>query len=131
MKNVCLTCYYENHNENRFCTQCGARLYEIGALTPRLVILNENKEKEIIFLNNIHNTIGRDVENDVVIDDTKISRFHASIYYEQGHYRLKDLHSKNGVYLNGKKIADPERLSEGYLIRLGSTIFRFEISQHY
>ena len=131
MKNVCSTCHYENLIENRFCTQCGGRLQPVETATPRLTILNENEKKDVIILNNTHNTIGRDIENTVVIDDERISRRHASIYYHQGHYWLKDFDSKNGIYLNGKKISNPERLSDGYLIRMGSTIFRFEISQHY
>jgi predicted component of type VI protein secretion system len=63
-------------------------------------------------------TIGRAPDSTLVLESRSISRHHARIFYEGGHYWLKDLDSANGTTLNGKKIklqmlADKDRISFG------------------
>ena len=48
--------------------------------------------------------IGRDAKNDIVIDNSSISRSHAMISLVGGEYRLKDNNSLNGVFVNGRKV---------------------------
>lgn len=49
--------------------------------------------------------IGRDCQNDWVIDDLTVSRFHAEITAQgSGNYLLVDLGSANGTYLNGETV---------------------------
>jgi pSer/pThr/pTyr-binding forkhead associated (FHA) protein len=50
-------------------------------------------------------TIGRAPDCNVVLNERSVSRHHARIFYESGHYWLKDLDSANGTKLNGKKIS--------------------------
>src|SRR5260370_24501633 len=45
--------------------------------------------------------LGRGVHNAVRIHDTEVSRAHARIERVEGKYRLTDLHSSNGTFVNG------------------------------
>jgi len=49
-------------------------------------------------------TIGRSSENDLVIDNIKVSRFHARVINQSGNWVIEDLNSSNGTFVNGKKI---------------------------
>jgi hypothetical protein len=64
--------------------------------------------------------IGRDPQNDVVLDDRRVSRKHAEIRLRLGRYTLYDLQSTNGTYVNGRRVAekvldDGDRISVGGL----------------
>lgn len=48
--------------------------------------------------------VGRNPACDIHIDDKNISRIHASFYYENTSWFIMDKDSKNGTYLNGKKL---------------------------
>jgi FHA domain-containing protein len=50
--------------------------------------------------------IGRDHENDIVLDDPRVSRKHAEIRLRLGRYTLYDLQSTNGTYVNGRRVAE-------------------------
>ena len=50
--------------------------------------------------------IGRDQQNDVVLDDPRVSRKHAEIRLRLGRYTLYDLQSTNGTYVNGRRVAE-------------------------
>lgn len=49
-------------------------------------------------------TIGSSPENDFVIDDPSVSRTHAEIVAEDGAFRLRDLDSKNGTWVEGMRV---------------------------
>jgi pSer/pThr/pTyr-binding forkhead associated (FHA) protein len=68
--------------------------------------------------------IGRSLENDLVLPDQSISRHHASIAMIDGAFRLKDLNSQNGSYVDGKRIGETS-LHDGDKIRLGDAHFQF------
>lgn len=63
-------------------------------------------------------SIGRWEDNDIVIDDRWISRYHARIRREGDQYILEDLDSKNGTIVNGQRIVGPVTLSDGDEIQL-------------
>lgn len=48
--------------------------------------------------------IGRKLDNDLVIQESMVSRYHAEIRFEDNQFRLHDLQSTSGTYLNQKKI---------------------------
>ncbi|MFQ5575787.1 MAG: FHA domain-containing protein [Anaerolineae bacterium] len=48
--------------------------------------------------------IGRGSDCDVIINDRQISRHHAKIIRENDQYKLLDLKSKNGTFLNGVQL---------------------------
>jgi pSer/pThr/pTyr-binding forkhead associated (FHA) protein len=63
-------------------------------------------------------TVGRSCESQVVINVRSVSRQHARIFYEGGHFWIKDLDSANGTQVNGKKItlqmlADQDKICFG------------------
>ena len=65
-------------------------------------------------------TIGRHSANDIQIDSLSISRDHAKISEQNGHFRLVDLDSNNGTWLNGKRLRQPTLLEANDEIRLGN-----------
>jgi cytochrome P450 / NADPH-cytochrome P450 reductase len=67
--------------------------------------------------------IGRAPENDIVVSDPTVSRQHAEIRNVSGAYRIVDLDSSHGTFLNGQRVTD-EALSEGDIVRVGSSTFR-------
>ncbi len=48
--------------------------------------------------------IGRHSDNDIVIENIKVSRYHARLIKENDNWFIEDLGSSNGTYVNGKKI---------------------------
>jgi DNA-binding NtrC family response regulator len=65
--------------------------------------------------------LGRDKNCDVHLEGTETSRQHAEIRREGSLYVLRDLGSRNGVYVNGKAISDAP-LAPGLVLRLGEWI---------
>jgi hypothetical protein len=65
------------------------------------------------------NSIGRMPDNDVVVADPSVSRRHCAIivHHSRG-CELHDTASKNGTFLNGKKIHGPTRLVSGDIIKM-------------
>lgn len=51
-------------------------------------------------------TIGRSNDNDIVCDNSNVSRHHAIIYIKYNHFYIKDTESANGTYVNGRRIAE-------------------------
>lgn len=49
--------------------------------------------------------IGRRIENDVVIEDARVSRYHSQLRVINGRYELFDLSSSGGTYINGARIS--------------------------
>lgn len=64
-------------------------------------------------------TIGRSEEADVAIDNTAISRLHASLELKNGVHFLTDLGSTNGTTVNGERISTPVPVSETDAIAIG------------
>jgi len=71
-------------------------------------------------------TIGRLRRCEITVTDDSVSRYHARITYKDGHYILQDLESRNGTYVDGKRITDAVILTEGNHIAVGGEIFQFE-----
>jgi hypothetical protein len=72
-------------------------------------------------------TIGRDPQNDIVIPQSTVSGFHATIQYVNGHFQLEDDRSTNGTYLEGRRLEPdkPVRLKSGDSIKFATFEFRF------
>lgn len=73
--------------------------------------------------------IGRSVEADLSIEgDPRMSRRHARLSYQAGHYVLEDLGSSYGTLLNDRPITGPARIQPGDRIQLGETILLFTLN---
>lgn len=67
-------------------------------------------------------TIGRDITNDIVINDPEISRHHTRMIRTPSGYTVEDLRSTNGTFVNRQRLTGPYTLSSGDLIGLGETV---------
>jgi pSer/pThr/pTyr-binding forkhead associated (FHA) protein len=72
-------------------------------------------------------TIGRDNENDIVIDSITVSRCHAVLLRDDAGVRLIDLESTNGTLVNGVPAQpdEPMQLMNGNIIQLGYVWARY------
>ncbi|HUT55605.1 MAG TPA: adenylate/guanylate cyclase domain-containing protein, partial [bacterium] len=70
-------------------------------------------------------TFGRLPDSGLVLTDALVSRKHAEIRRAGGAYRIVDLNSLNGVYVNNLKITD-EQLAHGDVIAIGEARILFE-----
>ena len=73
-----------------------ARLVAVGASTPREYRLRAGQT-----------SIGYAKDNDIVLDASTVSRYHAVIRRRIGGYTLTDLESTNGTFVNGLRIKNP------------------------
>lgn len=71
-------------------------------------------------------TMGRSLNNDVVIENPYISKNHLEIYKEGSKYTLRDLNSANGTFINGKKLLGETELKDGDIINIGNIKFEFK-----
>jgi pSer/pThr/pTyr-binding forkhead associated (FHA) protein len=65
--------------------------------------------------------IGRLPECEVLLQDTLVSRMHARISVQSNSVLVEDLHSTNGVYVNGQRVQHSTVLREGDRILIGTT----------
>jgi pSer/pThr/pTyr-binding forkhead associated (FHA) protein len=65
---------------------------------------------------------GRDETCDIFLPERPISRQHVKIYRHNDNYYVQDLESKNGTWLNGKKIEGNHPLSNGDVIELAKAV---------
>jgi hypothetical protein len=72
-------------------------------------------------------TIGRSLDNDVVISDQTVSGHHCQIAQEDnGNYSIRDIGSRNGTYVNGKRIHGKEILSLSDSVQIGNTTLHWQ-----
>ena len=70
--------------------------------------------------------IGRVASEGVfVVDDDRVSRRHARIVIKGDSVRVTDLDSRNGVFVDGKRVLDETFPRLPRLLRVGQTLFRF------
>lgn len=70
-------------------------------------------------------TVGRAVENDIVVSSEAVSRHHATFEQDAaGNWLVRDNQSKNGVQVNGTTVQEM-RLQPGDIVQVGNFVFRF------
>jgi two-component system response regulator HydG len=72
--------------------------------------------------------IGRAPDNEIVLPENAVSRYHAEIERRHGNYFVSDLDSKNGVFVNEVR-RDNFRLHRGDRVTVGDTTLVFEAPQ--
>lgn len=70
-------------------------------------------------------TIGRSLDNDIVIDETSVSRRHAQLRRRYGQYVIYDLGSRGGTLVNGHPVREAT-LDHGDVVSLGGVELLFE-----
>jgi hypothetical protein len=67
-------------------------------------------------------TIGRAMTNDLILQDSTVSRQHAVLRFLNNRWVIQDQNSTGGVYINGNR-AKEKRLRDGDQIQIGSAVF--------
>ena len=101
-----------------------------SGLVPRLLALNpgNSRAREFVLAQKEQVFVGSDeATNDLALPVNGVSRRHASIIYGDGRYRIIDLNSTNGTFVNGRRV-DSTILQNGDEIRFGPACFVFSAS---
>jgi diguanylate cyclase (GGDEF)-like protein len=69
--------------------------------------------------------IGRDTVNDIVLEDTEVSRRHARLEARGTSWVLMDVGSTNGTFVNDRELDGCVRLKGSDRLKIGSHIFKF------
>jgi hypothetical protein len=141
----CPECGFQNPEAANYCSKCGALLVkeDVGAETtqtytpdemadedgplddiaaegPALVVRSGGgRAGEHFIPQNERTTIGRSPDNDIFLDDVTVSRKHAVLLQSEGEFRIEDLGSLNGTFVNRRRIDSPARLQSGDEVQIG------------
>ena len=75
-------------------------------------------------------TLGRDLDNQVIIQDPEVSRNHLRFSAIAGGYRVEDLNATNGTFVNGERLIGTLDLVPDDVIRLGTMVqLQYVVSQ--
>ena len=86
---------------------------------PKLILTN-GLEKRVVPLVDVALTVGRDPDNAVTIESPDVSRRHCRFEPDgPGHWRVVDLGSKNGTFLNGRPVTAPHRIAIKDTVTIG------------
>ena len=89
-----------------------------------LRVVSSDAGKQVFELNSDRMTIGRSSVCDLRVEEPSISSEHARFVHAEDGWRIINLLSTNGVFVNDKKVFS-HLLSDGDEIRLGRTLLRF------
>lgn len=92
-------------------------------MSPKLLVINPEHCMEVQFEQQI--TMGRDVFNSLSLQDPEVSRSHAIIFEQDGEMIIKDLKSRNGIYVRGEKFVETT-IQPGDEIIVGATVMIYE-----
>ncbi len=70
-------------------------------------------------------TIGRGLNNDIILEDTRVSRHHAQLRYRARRFWVADVGSTNGTFVNGEAVEE-QALNDGDVISLGGLELTFK-----
>ena len=70
------------------------------------------------FLLSAETTLGRAPGCGVQIDDVRVSKLHARLFFHDGAWYLEDLGSTNGTQLDGEAVVGPTRIKRGARIQI-------------
>ncbi|MEX0666070.1 MAG: FHA domain-containing protein [Acidimicrobiia bacterium] len=148
----CRRCGHENEVEANFCSSCGEPLgeedttvsleliegrraleQEIGHLLDQLadgmgmlIVRRGPNAGSTFVLASDNTTLGRDPESDIFLDDVTVSRHHAVIEREEGHYEVRDAGSLNGTYVDRERI-ETSKLGDMSELQVGRFVLTFVV----
>jgi ABC transport system ATP-binding/permease protein len=86
----------------------------------KLVIEDDEGNRQEIPVDGLDEvTLGRAPGNTVQLTERNVSRKHARFFPQAGTLVVEDLHSANGILVNGHKVTEPRALQDGDLLRIG------------
>ncbi|MCA9916012.1 MAG: TIR domain-containing protein [Anaerolineae bacterium] len=75
--------------------------------------------------------LGRDITNDILINDVEVSRHHLRFSRSLNGYMVEDLGSTNGTFVNGRRVTGAMEIHAGDMIGLGETVtLQVEVLEH-
>lgn len=108
-------------------TQIQMDAFEFDPLSGKIIVeAGKAPQREYIIVRD-STSIGRGPKNEIVIQDISISRHHVKIEKHPAGFKIVDLDSANGTYLNGRRIKSGQ-LRDADIIEIGNLRFRFEQS---
>ena len=82
-------------------------------------------------LKNGHTSVGRNSDNDIMLDEVAVSRYHATLQFDEktGDITVMDLGSTNGITVNNNEIKSgvPYKLQQRDTLFIGRAIFNVQI----
>jgi pSer/pThr/pTyr-binding forkhead associated (FHA) protein len=93
----------------------GARLFRVGS-------------GEAVAIFDGYAMIGRDRESDLVVSGPAVSRRHSIVRRSMRGYVLTDV-SRNGTFVNGRRVRGTRLLRAGDVLRIGDEEFRFDVNR--
>jgi two-component system, NtrC family, response regulator HydG len=95
-------------------------------MTAYLVIREGSKWTDVFRLVDGESiTIGRAPTNAICVKDERCSRNHAEVFQSKGQWTLRDLDSRNGTLVDGKRIQSDYSLQAGDVVRIGNSQLAF------
>src|SRR5262245_35774109 len=70
-------------------------------------------------------SIGRSSDNDIVLEEERVSRKHATLLRVDGGWEITDAGSRHGTWIEHVRIAEPVLLASGTRFHIGASIFKF------
>jgi pSer/pThr/pTyr-binding forkhead associated (FHA) protein len=95
-------------------------------MNVNLVLLKKNGSHKFFPLPSSVTVIGRRHSCDLCIPLVSVSRRHCQLNYDDGVLKIRDLDSRNGTYLNGKRINEAV-IQAGDSIKIGPLTFVLQI----
>ena len=92
----------------------------------RVIISSPEGNRGILELTKPVVTVGRGNANDLVLNDSSVSRFHAVFKMQDNGVAVADRGSTNGVILNGQPIQEESQLKNGDIVQVGRYELRLE-----
>jgi len=145
-KVYCHECGFQNTEEGKYCSKCGALLPEDETGAQETISYSPEAEEREAEAEGLaegvpegvslvvrsggglagetftpageKTTIGRNPESDIFLDDITVSRNHALISRKADGYYIQDQSSLNGTYVNRVRV-ETQKLSDGDQVQIG------------
>ena len=88
----------------------------------KMLRLFDKKSRVFLDINKPLIRIGRDEDNDLILNEDSVSGFHAELFYKNGRMEIKDLGSTNGTWHNNSQVEGRAWVTAGDILRFGDKI---------
>lgn len=126
---LCHVCRVHVRRDFPYCLHCGSprkRVKLTGFVAPTLVPRHDGAAEPVALTRPI-TTVGRAADNDVVLDDPSVSRYHARILRTPNGFVVEDRNSLNGIRVGGRLLrGDDAELVDGLTLEIGDLPFQFD-----